>query len=83
MKVFNKLVTLAMLSLILSGCAAGAATAGYALKAQSSDGLTADAEQRIVDRAKREIKAEMSGSNACVNGYQSITQNSSNPLNEA
>ena len=45
---------------ILTGCAAGAATAGYALKAQSADSLSAEAEQRIVQRAKRELMAEMS-----------------------
>lgn len=55
-----------MLSLvILSGCAAGAATAGYALKAQSADSLTAAAEQRIVERTKREIMSEMSGGCPC------------------
>ena len=45
---------------ILTGCAAGAATAGYAIKAQSSDSLTSAAEQRIVDRTKQEIYFEMS-----------------------
>lgn len=43
----------------LSSCAAGAATAGYAIKAQSADGLTAPAEQRIIDRAKKEMMWEM------------------------
>ena len=60
---------------ILSGCAAGAATAGYAVKADSAstastaqratkadaaDSLTSEAEQKIVDRTKREILAELS-----------------------
>lgn len=62
----NLFKTSASLSLILfsisllTSCAAGSATAGYALKANTSDNLSADAEQRIVDRAKREMKAEMS-----------------------
>ena len=62
MKLFKKLIMLSLpaFSLILfSGCAAGAATAGYALKSQCADSLTSDAEQRIVDRAKREMMAEM------------------------
>lgn len=63
---FKKLVTLSLSTLVmitLSGCAAGAATAGYSLKSQSADGLTASAEQRIVDRTKREMMAELSRSN--------------------
>jgi len=47
---------------ILSGCAAGAATAataGYSLKSQSADSLTAEAERKMIDRAKKEIIAEM------------------------
>jgi hypothetical protein len=62
MKTINKLINifLPMLSLaILTGCAAGAATAGYALKAQSADSLTAEAEQKIVERTKREILSEL------------------------
>lgn len=54
--------SLTLLVLILSGCAAGsaaAATAGYSLKAQSADSLSAEAEERIVERVKREIKAEL------------------------
>lgn len=43
----------------LTGCAAGSATAAYSVKAQTADNLTSDAEQRIVDRAKREALAEM------------------------
>jgi hypothetical protein len=66
---FNKLmmISLPILSLaILSGCAAGAATAGYAIKAQSADSLTASAEQKIIDRAKREIMADMAGNSSCI-----------------
>lgn len=62
MKLFAKLLTvsLSIMSLaVLTGCAAGAATAGYALKAQTADSLTAPAEQRIVDRTKMEIMTEM------------------------
>lgn len=62
MKMFNKLATLSLSVLsvaMLTGCAAGAATAGYAIKAQSADSLTASAEQRIVDRAKMEVMSEL------------------------
>lgn len=62
MRIINKLVNSVLLSsmvLFLSGCAAGAATAGYALRAQSADSLSSEAEQRIVDRTKKEIKMEM------------------------
>ena len=67
MNIVNKLMVFSFSILILSGCAAGAATAGYALKAQSADSLTADAEQRIIDRAKREVMADITGSpqNTC------------------
>ncbi len=68
MSKFKKLVvfSFSMLTLaILTGCAAGAATAGYALKAQSSDSLTADAEKRIVDRTKAEIMTELSRQQPC------------------
>lgn len=73
MKKINKFVMISMsiLSLtIITGCAAGAATAGYALKAQSADSLTTDAEQRIVERTKREVMAELSGTNPFVSRGQ-------------
>lgn len=63
MKAYNKIIRAALpiLSImVFSSCAAGAATAGYALKAQTADSLTAAGEQRIVDRVKREIMAELS-----------------------
>lgn len=63
MKSFNKLALLALSALSLSSltsCAAGAATAGYAIKSQSADSLTASAEQRIINRAKAEIMADVS-----------------------
>lgn len=44
-----------MTAAMLSSCAAGSATAGYALKAQSADSLTTQAEQRLVDRIKGEL----------------------------
>jgi hypothetical protein len=65
----RKLIALSIPTLslaLLSSCAAGAATAGYALKAQSADSLTTDAEQKIVERAKREIMNELSNTNSCV-----------------
>lgn len=50
----------------LTGCAAGSATAGYALRADTADKLSSAGEQRVVDRAKKEIFAEL---------YQSQNQN--------
>lgn len=58
MKIYNVII-ISMVCLVVTGCAAGAATAGYAIKAQSADSLTASAEQRIVDRTKSEILAEL------------------------
>ena len=46
-------------TVLLSGCALGAATAGYAVKAQAADSLTPTAEQHIVDRAKQETITEL------------------------
>ncbi len=48
------LLLLAMTSITLTSCAAGSATSAYSLKALTADGLTAEAENRIVDRIKRE-----------------------------
>lgn len=56
-----------ILSTILTSCAAGAATAGYALKAQSADSLTAEAEQRIIKRAKYEVLTEIQSQRYCDN----------------
>lgn len=67
MKLRNKLMHISMLfasACTLAGCAAGAAASGYALKAQSADSLTATAEQKIVDRVKREVMAE--GMHPCI-----------------
>lgn len=66
MRIFKRLINISLpvFGLIfLSGCAAGAATAGYSLKAQSADSLSTSAEQRIVDRVKREMMAELSPNN--------------------
>lgn len=41
---------------LLGGCAAGSATAGYALKAQAADDLTAGARKAIVDEAVSKSK---------------------------
>ncbi len=70
MKTIRNLIALLLSALIFSGCAAGAATAGYALKAQSADSLSADGEQRIIDRAKREVLAEISGANTSASRCQ-------------
>ena len=56
----NKIKTLsivipAMTLALLTGCAAGSATAGYSLKAQSADSSTSNAEQRLIEKIKREI----------------------------
>jgi hypothetical protein len=52
-------ISFALFALLFTGCAAGSATAGYSMKAQTADSLSTEAEQRIVDRAKSEVKAEM------------------------
>ena len=59
LKKMTSLTLITSLSVLLVGCAAGAATSAYSVKAQSADGLSAEAEQRIIDRAKRELAAEM------------------------
>jgi hypothetical protein len=46
---------------LLAGCAAGSATAGYALRAKEADYLTAEGEQRITNRVKREVMLEIGG----------------------
>jgi hypothetical protein len=44
---------------LLTGCAAGSATAAYALRAKEADYLSAQGEQRITDRVKREVMLEL------------------------
>lgn len=56
----------------LSSCAAGSATAAYALKAQTADNLSADAEQRIVSRTKNEVLTEMYRQKSCDNSCSSL-----------
>ncbi len=73
-------ISLAILSLVtLSSCAAGAATAataGYSLNARSADNLTAQGEARLIERAKREIYAEMymNGNQPCYQEQTSYPQ---------
>jgi hypothetical protein len=57
---------------LLTGCAAGSATAGYALKAKEADFLSAEGEQRITSRVKREIMLEW---NDCEPTYPCVQQN--------
>lgn len=62
MKIFTKYARLSAMILalpFLTGCAAGSATAGYALKAREADCLTAEGEQRITNRIKGEIMLEL------------------------
>lgn len=51
------LVVLCFLPL-LAGCAAGSATAAYAVKAREADYLSAEGEMRVTNRVKREMAAE-------------------------
>ncbi len=63
MKTFKKYAqqsSLLLILCVLTGCAAGSATAGYALKAKEADYLSAQGEQRITNRVKREVLLEMS-----------------------
>ena len=41
---------------VCSGCAAGAATAGYSLGAKTADGLSAPARQSIIDEVKEWVR---------------------------
>ena len=43
----------------LTGCAAGSATAAFALRAQTADNLTAEGEARVVERARQEILRDL------------------------
>ena len=62
-KKFAKSSLLIIAVSFLSGCAAGAATAGYSLRSVTADSLSPQAEQRIVERTKREMYFEL-----CENG---------------
>lgn len=73
MKAFSKLmmISLSLLSLsTLTSCAAGSLTAGYAARSNVAESLTADGEQKIVDRTKREIASEMRATPPCVPSSQ-------------
>lgn len=51
---------IAILSLIcLASCAVGSATAAYAMNARTSDKLSAESEEKIVQRAKQETINEL------------------------
>ena len=50
-------VGVAMLSLNLTGCAAGSATAGYSLSAGSADELKSTARDKIIEDAVEQAKA--------------------------
>jgi hypothetical protein len=57
----RSLLLLAGIILVLpcmTSCAAGAATAAYALKAKEADCLSAAGEERVTERVKREIQME-------------------------
>ncbi len=64
------ILTCIALSLGLTSCAAGAATAAYSLKAQTADGLSAEAEQRIIQRAKNEVFSELNSSKSSISQCQ-------------
>jgi len=71
MKLSKLLLSLLTLSItFLTGCAAGSATAGYALTAQSAYSLSAAAEQRIVNRTKAEVMSELSRQQCANYNYQ-------------
>lgn len=54
MKILTIVITFAAM-MALQSCAAGAATAAYALQARTADSLSADAEYSIIQKAKYEI----------------------------
>ena len=53
-----KYIISSLILTLMSSCAVGSATAGYALKAQSADSLTAIAERSLIDKIKQEIEQE-------------------------
>ena len=62
MKSFRKIFKCSAAVLFLSsltGCAAGSATAAYSLKAREADYLSAQGEQRITERVKKEVLCEL------------------------
>lgn len=51
MKIINTLIAITLLSIIIQGCAAGSATAGYAMRAGTADELKAEARESIIKEA--------------------------------
>ncbi len=51
MKIINTLIAITLLSIILQGCAAGSATAGYAMRAGTADELKPAAREAIIKEA--------------------------------
>ena len=64
-KKYIKIFVLALFLPFLTGCAAGSATAGYALKAREADYLNAQGEERVVTSVKREIMTEFYNGQVC------------------
>lgn len=56
MKTINTLIAIALLSIILQGCAAGSATAGYAMRAGTADELKAEARASIINEAVQQCR---------------------------
>ena len=58
METIKKVIVVVMMCglIYLSGCAAGAATAGYSMRAKTADELSPAAEQRLTERIMREVK---------------------------
>ena len=44
------------LLILLGGCAAGSATAGYAVRAKTAEELSPEAEDRLVSKIKADLK---------------------------
>ena len=54
----KNILGLALTSVVLTSCAAGSGVAGisgYSIMSNTSQGLTAQGEQRIVDRVRKEV----------------------------
>ncbi len=59
-----KFALMAFSACTLQSCAAGSLTAGYAARSNVAEGLTSEGEQKIIDRAKREIRCEIKAADA-------------------
>lgn len=51
-------LTVLALSPMLHGCAVGAASAAYALQAKTADGLSSEAEDKIIEKVKKAVLLE-------------------------